>query len=114
MKFIVVNYRVEDDTKPPIEGAVREMVKYSDARTCSEEEFDRDIAPIYEKGPWRSQGTNHRVLANGHIARDMEPREEWVVDIDINDLARWAGQFLCVYYVDHYELPIIEIGHECD
>ncbi len=49
-----------------------------DTRTCSEEYYDERIAHAVK---WRSQGTNHSVLPNGHIRRQLGMRTETVLEV---------------------------------
>ena len=46
------------------------------------EEYDKN-----NKTKWTDEGTNHRVLPNGYIARDMGEKDAWGININsMNDL----------------------------
>ena len=51
-----------------------------DVRTCSEEHYDQRLAKR-EGATWRSRGTNHSVLPNGYIRRQLGMRKETVLEV---------------------------------
>ena len=58
-----------------------------DVRTCSEEHYDQRLAACSaswvkrEGATWRSRGTNHSVLPNGYIRRQLGMRKETVLEV---------------------------------
>lgn len=73
--FKTTDYSGHEDN-PPAPQARWESRMVVDVRTCTEEHHDARFNP-----KWRDHGTNHRVLPNGNIARDMRWEKTWVIEI---------------------------------
>ena len=75
--FKTTDYSGHEDHPPAPQARWESRVRV-DERTCSSEEvFNSKFQHIR----WRDEGTNHRVLPNGNIARDMGYAHTWVIEI---------------------------------
>ena len=77
MKFIVRRASGWDEDVCPCEGATRTMVKTTDIRKPV---GVGDMNDFYARTRWFAHGTNHRVLEDGRIARDLQ-ENKWIVTI---------------------------------
>jgi hypothetical protein len=75
----------------PCRGAVKARHPRWDVRTCSAEEFDRK--DLGAGTPWLGEGEEHRVLANGYIARRMGDVSGWVLGFgSVEELLAFAEE----------------------
>lgn len=89
-------------SEKPCEEAFKALVPYTDIRTVDDPAKLRGIS-----NDWYERGTNHRVI-NGQIARDLGPREEWMVEV--HDLLAFVAKYGdCVLSVESNGFMSIEI-----
>lgn len=81
----------------------------------SPEEYNKRIGKVY--GKWESEGTNHRVLPNGNIARDIGVEDCYGIEINsLEELMRFKDEvnqeiIISESYIDKIT-PSIEI-YDC-
>lgn len=120
MKFTI--HRVWDDgdvdrpghTVCPCEGAVEVEIPHWDERVWTEAEHDEKC-----REPWRSNGTNHQVLPNGRILRQIGTEWAWTLEVqsleELLSLQRTLAEPLIIKaasYPEQGSLPDIEIYDE--
>lgn len=78
MIYTISSAFYEDAEKKPCPEAKKVTISLADRRDfASIEEYDS----LKKEDPWRSKGTNHRVLENC-IARDIGTVEKWAVEFN--------------------------------
>lgn len=109
MKFVVSRASAWSDDVCPCEGAKRIVVNKTDIRTVP---AHLDMAKFYSATNWYKRGTNHRVLNDGRIARDIQ-ENLWVITIShLKNLMEFIdkyGQVVVSHYPDTQDLPEIMI-----
>lgn len=110
MIYIVSRTSAYGSENPPCEGAIKRPFDYWHTRSVSEEDFNKKFAP--REGLWRSRGTEHKVLENGHISRREEDQDQWSISInshwDIRRFVEGNGKII-IKTDDNSTAPHIEI-----
>ncbi len=108
MKYIVKRTSEWDDKKPCEEAFLHPVAIFHE-RTCTEEYFDSHFAA--REGKWRSKGKNHSIPKKGHILRQEDDKDMWVIEIntleELNDFVRKYGE--CIIKDSDYSTQIPEI-----
>lgn len=110
MRFLV-SRTLSHSGEAPCEEARGEMMEVWDVRVFSSaEEYDARF-PTLPK--WTAQGTEHKILENGYIARRMDDVLQWTVDLpDMESLlsfVRKNGKCIVEHGSEIYLTPHIEI-----
>lgn len=109
MKFVVSRASAWSDDTCPCEGAERVVVNKTDIRTIPS---GVNINEFYSCVNWYKRGTNHRVLDDGRVARDIQ-ENLWVIKIShLKNLIEFIdkyGQVVVSHYPDTKDLPEIMI-----
>lgn len=104
----------EDIEKRPCPEAKKIVIPLVDRRKfTSFEDFDS----FKKEAPWRSIGTNHRVLSDNSIARDIGTVEKWAVEFNTMEdfeafLARLHKNVVVLKDYDNPDYFHIEICEE--
>lgn len=69
--------------KKPYEKCFEMTLTYVDERAFkSPEEFDKTVKGYFGQKKWFEKGKNHRILENGHIARDLRDVKTWGIELN--------------------------------
>jgi len=104
MRFIVNRTGQYDKEAPPCANAFRSSFPKWHVRTCSEGEFNYRFSA--SEGEWRANGKNHKVLANGYIARQEDDVERW--SIELNTLEE-----IMAFIAENGQIIISEEDYNC-
>ncbi len=76
----------------PCEEAVERPFEVWDKRKWSEERFDCEYGA--HQGVWRSKGRNHKITEEGYIARQLDDKISWSVEINnLEELSTFTEKY---------------------
>lgn len=103
MRFVVSRASCWDDEKPCVEAKRMEITELDIRRFRSPDEFDKIRG--HREGSWLSGGKNHCITKDGHIQRELGPKEVWYVEIEtLEELVEFKnrhGQIIILDCVDN-------------
>jgi hypothetical protein len=102
------SYTTTTNSEKPCDEAIKRLFPRFDVRTCTEDYYNIRHA---NGKPWKSIGTNHLILANGYIQRQLEDTEEWSIEINtLEELNAFSLKYgnLIINAINALE-PFIEI-----